>query len=64
MALTPSQAAERLGISRQAVHKAIKDKRLKAKIIAPGWYLIEERALETYEPKDYPRNATARPSQR
>jgi excisionase family DNA binding protein len=55
MALTPSQAAERLGISRQAVHKAIKDRRLKAREIAPGWYLIEEQALKAYEPKDYPR---------
>jgi len=54
--LTPSQAAERLGISRQAVHRAIREKRLKAKVIAPGWYLIDEKSLANYEPKDYPRN--------
>ena len=57
MTLTPVQAAERLGISRQAIHRAIREKRLKARIIAPGWYLIDERALLTYEPKDYPRKA-------
>lgn len=57
MALTPIQAAERLGISRQAIHRAIREKRLKARIIAPGWYLIEEKALLAYEPKDYPRKS-------
>jgi excisionase family DNA binding protein len=56
MALTPAQVAERLGISRQAVHRAIREKRLKAKVIAPGWYLIDEKSLASYEPKDYPRS--------
>jgi excisionase family DNA binding protein len=55
MALTPSQAAERLGITRQAVHRAIQEKRLKAREIAPGWYLIEEKSLAAYVVKDYPR---------
>ena len=52
---TLTEAAKKLGISRQAVHKAIGDGRLKAKegkivktIVARG-LIITEEALEAYE---------------
>lgn len=57
MGMTPAQVAEKLGISRQAVHKAIEEKRLKAREIAPGWYLIDERSVAAYRPKDYPKGS-------
>lgn len=56
MGMTPAQAAKELGISRQAVHKAIEEKRLKAREVAPGWYLIDEKSIAAYKPKDYPKS--------
>lgn len=53
MGMTPRQVADKLGISRQAVHRAIQEKRLKAREVAPGWWIVDERSVAAYQPKGH-----------
>lgn len=62
MALTITEAAEKKGISRQALWLAIGRGLFNARKTSGGMWLVEEdEKWEAYDPKDYPRQGDSKP---